>query len=92
MDKNDTVKHPSASVNPVNQLLDKLGKILDLIGLIGSNKILPLTAFLLYIRRNSLKLCCLLGRTRSPLNKELINSNPFLSSTIYLEVRDSVWG
>ena len=33
-DKKDTVKQPSASVNPDNQLLDKSGKILDLIGLI----------------------------------------------------------
>ena len=69
MDKKETVKQPSESVKPTSQLLDKLGNLLELIGLISSNKILPLMAFWLKTWRNLLKLCCLLGRTILPLNK-----------------------
>ena len=71
--KKDTVKQPSASVKPVNQLLFKLGKISLFFNSTGLNVcIFPLIAFLLKLSKKSLKFFFLVGNIKLPLNNKII--------------------
>ena len=67
------IKHPSASVNPDNQLLFKLGNFSDFWKLIISiSLIFLLIIFLLKLSKKSLKFFFLLGKIILPLNNNII--------------------
>ena len=65
----EQVKQPSASVNPVNQLSFKLGKIYLFFNSIGFNLILPLVTQLLNPLTKFSNFFLLLGKIILPLNK-----------------------
>lgn len=69
LDKIETEKQPSASVNPANQLLVRSGKIVEGIKSILFNFILPFEHQILKPSMKLLNKFCLLGKTKLPLNK-----------------------
>ena len=87
----EQVKQPSASVNPVNQLSFKLGRMSLWINSTGFNIILPLVTQLLNPLTKLLNLVFLLGKIILPLNKWIINSISFLFCVTYLLVLAD-WG
>ena len=82
----EQVKQPSPSVNPANQLLSKLGKIILSLNTIGFKFILPLLIQILNPSTNFSNFIFLLGNTRLLLNKLISISISFLLCVTYLLV------
>jgi len=74
LDKRETEKQPSASVNPANQLLVRSGKIVEATKEIAFNLILPCAHQILKPSMKILNCFCLLGKTKLPLNNEMTSS------------------